>query len=194
LLRQRVLALRPGTYGDRGLRDERARQVRLLERVTLELELTASGQVATPGALPGDNPEDVRRIVAEARARLALLEGGGRPGAAETSAEIRKATTTLSNLLAPCLKCHVMSGARMAPVAAAEAVFEHARFTHKPHIEQTNCLACHKSVATSILAADVNEPGVASCMQCHKPSQSRSDCVTCHNYHPPSIARLVRRL
>jgi hypothetical protein len=194
LLRQRVLALRPGTYGDSGLRDERARKAKLLARVQLELQLTASGQVATPAAVPGDSAEEVRRMVSEARARLALLESGGRPGAAETPAEIRKATTTLSNLLGPCLKCHVMAGAKMAPVAAADVVFQHARFDHKPHVEQANCAACHKAVETSIRATDVNEPNVESCTACHKPSKSRSDCATCHVYHPPSIVRLVRSL
>jgi HAMP domain-containing protein len=158
LLRQRVLALGPGSYGDGGLRDERARQAKQLARVAVELELTASGQIATPAALPGDSAEEVRRMVDGARARLAALEAGGRPGAAETPAEIRKATTTLSNLLAPCLKCHVMTGAKMAPVAAVDLVFQHARFTHKPHIEQANCLACHKSVATSITAVAKQTP------------------------------------
>src|SRR5204862_7157938 len=134
------------------------------------------------------------RRVDDARARLAVLEGGGRPGAADTPAEIRKATTALSNLLGPCLKCHVMAGAKMAPVAAAEVVFQHARFDHKPHVEQANCAACHKAVETSIRATDVNEPTVASCTACHKPSKSRSDCGTCHVYHPPSIVRLVRSL
>ena len=120
-----------------------------------------------------------------------MLESGARPDLAETPAEIKKATTTLNNLLAPCLKCHVMDGAKMAPVAAAGIVFQHAVFTHKPHVEQANCLACHKSVEKSSRATDVNEPNAASCSACHAPSKARSDCAACHNYHPPSVARLL---
>ena len=190
-LRQRVLALRSGTYGDAGLRDERARKAKQLARVKLDLELTASGPVATPSVVAGDSAEQVRRRIDAARAQLAALGAGGRPGVADTPSEIRKATSSLSNLLAPCLKCHVMTGAKMVPVAAAGVVFQHARFNHKPHVEQAECLACHKTVATSIKATDINEPNVASCTTCHRPSESRSDCATCHDYHPRSITRLA---
>jgi hypothetical protein len=189
-----VLALRAGGDSDTGLRDERARQVKLLNRVKLELELSASGEVATQATMAVDANGEMQRMVQEARARLAMLESGGRPGTADTPTEIRKATSTLNNLLGPCLKCHVMTGAKMTPVNAADTVFQHARFDHKPHVEQATCLSCHKSVEGSIRATDINEPNVASCMTCHKPSKSRSDCVGCHDYHPPSIARLARSL
>ena len=79
-------------------------------------------------------------------------------------------------------------------LAAAGVVFGHARFDHKPHVEQTTCAACHKSVESSIRATDINEPAVASCAECHRPSKSRSDCATCHYYHPPSMTRLMRSL
>lgn len=192
-LRQRVLALRAGVDSDTGLRDERARQVKLLNRVKLELELGASGDLTMPARSLAANGE-TQRMVQEARTRLAVLESGGRPGTADTPTEIRRATSTLNNLLGPCLKCHVMSGAKMAAVNAADTVFQHARFDHKPHVEQATCLSCHKSVEGSIRATDINEPNVESCMACHKPSRSRSDCVGCHDYHPPSIARLARSL
>ena len=193
LLRQRVVALRPGTYGDEGLREERAQKAKLLARITLELDLTASGDVATPAASPAGSRDELQQRLDGAKARLASLESGTRPEVAVTPADVKKATTTLNNLLAPCAKCHVIEGAKIAPVSAAGTVFQHAVFTHKPHVEQANCLACHQSVVTSSKATDVNEPNAASCTVCHAPSKSRSDCATCHNYHPPSVARLLAR-
>ncbi len=191
LLRQRVVGLRPGSYGDDGLREERARKEKLLARVKLELELTVSGDVATPAATPAGSREELEQRLSRAQARLAALESGSRPGIADSPAEIARATTTLTNLLAPCLKCHIVDGARIAPVTAAGTVFTHAIFTHKPHVEQADCLACHKGVETSGKATDLSQPDVASCSVCHAPSKSRSDCAACHNYHPPSVARLL---
>jgi hypothetical protein len=191
VMRQRVLSLQPGSYGDAGLRDDRARTVKLLDRITVEIELAKRGDSASASAASGRDAAQLQTTLARLRTQLAALQSGGRPGTADTPADLRKATATLNNMLAPCLKCHVMDGARIAPVAADPKVFERSFFTHKPHVEQAGCAACHKSVETSTKATDVNEPGVANCQSCHQPSKARADCAACHFYHPPSLARLV---
>jgi hypothetical protein len=194
VLRQRVLSLQPGSYGDAGLRDERARTVKLLDRIKVEIELANQGDSASASAASGRDAAQLQTTLARLRRQLAALQSGGRPGTADTPADLRKATATLNNMLAPCLKCHVMDGARIAPVAADPKVFERSFFTHKPHVEQAGCAACHKSVETSTKATEVNEPGVANCQSCHQPSKARADCAACHFYHPPSLARLVGAL
>jgi hypothetical protein len=194
VLRQRVVALQPGSFGDAGLREQRARTVKLRDRVKLEVELARRGDQAPAAQAPARDAAQMMMLLARLRAQLAALQGGGRPGSADTPAEVRKATTTLNNMLAPCLKCHVMDGARIAPVAADPKVFERSWFTHKPHIEHADCASCHKSVETSTKSTEVNEPGVANCQSCHAPSKSRADCAACHFYHPPSLARLLGTL
>jgi hypothetical protein len=129
------------------------------------------------------------------RARLAILQTGGSPGAAETPDEIQDNTQALMDLLAGCRKCHAMDGARIARMKPSGVVFQRARFTHKPHVEQGGtCESCHGSVDKSKQATDLNEPGVAKCQECHTPSKSRADCAACHYYHPPSAARLFGTL
>jgi hypothetical protein len=194
VLRQRVLSLQPGSYGDAGLRDERARTVKLLDRIKVEIELAKQGDQAAASAASGRDAAQLQTSLARLKAQLAALQAGGRPGTADTTADLRKATATLNNMLAPCLKCHVLDGARIAPVAADPRVFERSVFNHKPHVEHADCASCHKSVETSTKATDVNEPGVANCQSCHAPSKARADCAACHFYHPPSLARLVGAL
>jgi hypothetical protein len=194
VLRQRVIALQPGSFGDAGLRDERNRTAKLLDRVKLEIELARRGDQAPAAAAPARDAAALQVLLGKLRARLAALQSGGRPGTADTPADVRKATAALSNLLAPCLKCHVLDGARIAPVAADPKVFQRSWFTHKPHVEHAECSSCHKSVETSTKSTDVNEPGVENCQSCHGPSKARADCAACHFYHPPSLARLIGTL
>jgi hypothetical protein len=78
----------------------------------------------------------------------------------------------------------------MRPVNAAVAVLEHAKFNHRPHvqqveIQQAGCETCHARISTSKKAEQVNLPGVAKCMTCHRPGRTRDDCAECHRYHPP---------
>jgi hypothetical protein len=168
--------------------------MKLLERVKLEIELAKRGDQAPAAQAPARDAAQMMMVLGKLRTQLAGLQTGGRPGSADTPAELRKATAALNNMLAPCLKCHVMDGARIAPVAADPKVFERAVFTHKPHIEHADCASCHKSVETSTKSAEVNEPGVENCQSCHAPSKARADCAACHFYHPPSLARLLGTL
>ena len=187
-LRQRVLMLRAGETPEQ----RRAHTQEMLNRVTLEIELAKSGETAAPSAIAAERD----RLAAQSRVailarRLAELT---RPVgvAARTPSSPDEALAAITSLAAPCLKCHVMDGARLAPVAATQRVFPGARFTHKPHVQQTDCLTCHGAVQTSKQATDLVVPAVASCQSCHAPSKAPSRCTTCHTYHP-AAADMVER-
>jgi hypothetical protein len=190
VLRQRVLLLRPAAGS---LEERRARTARMLDRVRLEIELAKSGETAAPSAVaPERDGRAAQVLTARLTQRLVRLNSVAdvAPGGAGSSAAVSGA---LAALAGPCLKCHVLDGPRLAPVAAAEPVFRHATFTHKPHVPQADCLTCHSGVSTSKAATDLIVPRVASCQACHGPSKVRSDCATCHTYHPtaaPDAAQL----
>ncbi|MDA1095077.1 MAG: cytochrome c3 family protein [Acidobacteria bacterium] len=191
-LRQWVLALRPGADGDAELRRRLRQRRRSMDRVRVEMELTAAGGSAPISALaPLRDNAAVRAELDTLRRRLADLEGGSRPGVALADDRERQGAQ-LESLLVPCLTCHELSGPKLAQVRVAEPVMTRARFDHAPHVIQTACAACHASVTTSGLATDVNVPGVETCQSCHRPREARADCATCHVYHPPSVAALLR--
>jgi antitoxin (DNA-binding transcriptional repressor) of toxin-antitoxin stability system len=191
VLRQQVLALRPGG-GDQELQHARARLAKTLDRVRLEIALTASGETAAPAAAaPPRDRRAIQALLDRLNQQLTFLAGGSRPGIVDDPNERAAAVQTLTGLLGPCLKCHVMDGARIAPVSAAQTAFQHATFTHKPHVGLADCLTCHAPIATSKQATDLVVPDVANCRQCHATSRARSDCQACHTYHPPSVASLL---
>lgn len=191
-LRQRALAVQPGDDGDDARRNRLDRRRRDLDRVRLALEFAEAGR---PGPAAAAASALDRRAAGEAlaaaRARLADLESGSRPGAALTDTERERQGATLESLLGPCLKCHELSGPRLAPVTGAGRVLSRARFDHAPHLLLGNCDTCHRSVTTSGFATDVNVPGVETCRACHRPDEARTDCAGCHQYHPPSAAALL---
>lgn len=190
-LRQRILAARPGADGDRAVERLLRRRRKDLARVRLELEFAAAGEPAPlRTAAPVRDRQAVQAELEASRARLADLEGGSRPGEASNDDRSRLGIA-LESLLVPCLKCHELSGPKLAPVTVAEPVMPRALFDHAPHVIQTECATCHASVDTSELATDVNVPDVASCRACHRPGEARADCAGCHVYHPPSVAALV---
>lgn len=195
-LRQRVLGLEPGTLGDTDLRRLRTQKDRLLQRVRLELELSATGENLPPAvAAPLSDRRATQAALKELAAQLAGLEGAARVNAPGTPEERETRIRVLESLLVPCSKCHELAGPKIAPVSAATSVMKHAIFSHAPHVKLApDCVACHGSVEKSKLATDVNVPGVANCQTCHKPSQTRADCATCHVYHPKSVAQLVKPL
>jgi hypothetical protein len=191
-LRQRVLALRQGADGDADLRRRIRRRRKDLDRVHLEMELAAAGDSAPVGtAAPLRDRAAVQNELGILRTQLAALEGGSRPGVALGEDRERQGFA-LESLFVPCLKCHELSGPKLAPVTVAEPVMTRALFDHAPHVIQAECAACHGSAATSGLATDVNVPGVENCQSCHQPNEARADCATCHVYHPPSVAALLR--
>jgi hypothetical protein len=195
VLRQRVLALEPGTSGDEATLRRRRQRQRQLARLVIERELAASTRDADdpPAQDASIDRAEVARALAQARARLAEIERAPRMTAPATEDERVSRANALESLLAPCLKCHELdaSRARMAPVRIAEPVMSRSIFNHAPHVTDTTCESCHGGVRTSKFATDVNVPGVAECRTCHKPSQIRATCTTCHVYHPPSAVRLA---
>ena len=188
VLRQRVLMLQPGNAT---LEERRARVQRMLDRVSLELELAAGGETAAPSAVP---PARDRRVVEPLLARLGgQLARLDRVPAAPSTVSAAAASAAIASLAGPCLKCHVLDGPRLASVAATSRVFRRAAFTHKPHVSQADCLSCHGGVTTSKLASDLVVPGIATCRTCHTPSQARNDCAACHTYHPDGAVELAAR-
>lgn len=195
MLRQRVLALSPGTSGDDATVRRRKQRQRQLDRLLIERELAASKGDADepPGQDASIDRAELGRALTRARARLAEIERAPRMTAPATEDERLARANALEALLTPCLKCHELdaSRARMAPVRIAEPVMARSIFNHAPHVTDTTCASCHGGVRTSKFATDVNVPGVAECQTCHKPSQVRATCATCHVYHPPSAVRLA---
>jgi hypothetical protein len=191
-LEQRVLALSPGADGPASRRRIIGQRQKSLDRVHLELELLRDGEEPPLRmAAPDSSSQETRAELERLRVQLAELSGISRPGVALTNEEQERLGFTLDSLLTPCVKCHELSGAELAPVTIAEPVMERARFDHAPHVIQAGCASCHASVATSGLATDINVPGVESCASCHRPSDARADCGTCHVYHPPSVAEML---
>jgi hypothetical protein len=218
-LRQRVLALRPGTIGDRELQRSRRARQKQLDRVRLELELLNSqADYEAPRAQDDSvDPKTLTDLLARLRMQLGELERAGRMSAAQSPEDRESRRNELDALLSRCLKCHDYdpTGVRMAPVRAAEPVMPRSIFNHAPHVTQTQCETCHDpspsktpptppkcdpgqratdrpfGVSWSQCGIDVNVPGVANCQMCHKPSQARAECETCHVYHPASPARLL---
>jgi hypothetical protein len=195
MLRQRVLALSPGTSGDDATVRRRKQRQRQLDRLVIERELAASkGDADDPPAQDASiDRAELGRALARARTRLAEIERAPRMTAPATEDERLARANALEALLTPCLKCHELdaSRARMAPVRIAEPVMARSIFNHAPHVTDTTCESCHGGVRTSKFATDVNVPGVAECQTCHNPSQVRATCATCHVYHPPSAVRLA---
>jgi hypothetical protein len=171
-LRQRVLALRPGSIGDGDLARNRRLRQRQLDRVQLELELAQAPDESEPAPTQDAriDPEAIEATLQRLRAQLTDLERTPRMSAAQ-SAEDREQ--------------------RRNELDAAEPVMPRSIFNHAPHTTQTQCDTCHASTRTSKLATDINVPGVANCTTCHAPSRTRSDCETCHIYHPRSAAQLL---
>ena len=195
VLRQRAIALQPGTAGDEAARHRRRQRQRQLDRLTIERDLAASARDRDdpPAQDATIDRAELSRALAAARARLDAIEQAPRMTAPATEDERLARANGLEALLAPCLKCHELdaSRSRMAPVRIAEPVMARSKFNHAPHVTETNCDTCHGSTRTSKYSTDVNVPGVATCQTCHKPSQVRAACATCHVYHPSSALTLA---
>jgi TolA-binding protein len=186
-LRQRVLMLRAG---DATIEQRRARTQRMIDRVSLEIELAKSGETAAPSAVAPQRDRTIAQpLVARLTRQLAQLNAA--PAAPPDTLTAAAAASAAAALAGPCAKCHVIDGGRLEPVAAASRVFRRATFTHKPHLPQSDCLSCHGAVTTSKHATDLVVPGVASCQTCHAPSKARTDCAACHTYHPAASAQLA---
>jgi hypothetical protein len=193
-LRQRVIAMRPGSTGDAELVKSRRQRQKQLDRIVLEIELLGSGEgyERPPAEDARIDSAGMDRTLQQLRAQLVQLERAPRMSA--VSPEDRGARQEeLNALVTACSKCHTLdaSGARIAPVRIAEPVMPRSIFNHAPHTTQANCDTCHGMVRASKLSTDVNVPSVKSCTTCHSPRQARADCETCHVYHPGSPAKLL---
>ena len=134
-------------------------------------------------------PRGTAQLAAELAAARAELAEDDRAMAA--SAELPPAQranrlSAVGPLTAACALCHVFDGAVQQPVKAGVPVLGRANYSHRPHLQQVACSACHGAVEESKTARDVILPGMATCSGCHRPGNSRSDCAECHRYHPPT--------
>ena len=213
-LRQRVLAMRPGSVGDDDLKRDRQQAQRQLDRLRLyeELEQHPRDRESTPAAENAVSRRQVDEVLQRVRAAIATrsaVPAMDRAADAEMLAGRREAFKGL--LTGPCTKCHVISegGGRLLPVRVAEPVMPRGIFNHAPHLTKATCEACHggrpsqgstpdataqarPSVWRSEYAEDVNVPGQAVCATCHSASKARATCETCHVYHASSPAKLIR--
>jgi hypothetical protein len=205
-LRQRVVALRPGTMGDEDLARLRRQRQRQLERLRFELELRQSSDApeSVPAqALAVDRP-GIDAALRQIRTRLFSLDGAPVMEEASDASALADRRDAASSLLSRCLKCHTLdaAGAQLAPVRIAQPVMPRSIFNHTPHVTRASCEACHgskkpdlaagqRSIWVSDEATDVNVPARAVCATCHAPSKTRDRCETCHVYHASSPATLV---
>lgn len=206
---------------DPGMKDVEAPHGVQPDRVAEFLERTYAAQVLSDDPklldayvpavrLPGKSPVDatVRKKRDEAVAR-ALTFLFPQPTAGPATS---KATNANS-----CLECHYYDEGRekgvptkVEPTKVPEVWYTHAAFDHTAH-RGVSCRDCHaKSYAleldgktpvpdASIVATDVNLPGLDNCVKCHAPAKGQGgwfassstagtggasyDCTECHRYH-----------
>lgn len=123
-----------------------------------------------------------------------------------TQAQLEEVDEFASFVAQPCLQCHRVERATIARVQADQRVLRRARFNHRAHVLQRDCLSCHDSIpffenldADGVTVADVdraaihNLPRVEQCQSCHTPTLSSDRCLTCHAFHPVKdhVSRLV---
>jgi hypothetical protein len=151
-----VLALRPGSTGDRELQRTRRGLQKQLDRVRLELELQGSADNEAPRA-QNDSVDQaaIQTTLADLQRQLAEIERSPRMSPVDTPEERESRKNDLDALLGRCLKCHEYdsSGVRLAQVRAAEPVMPRSIFNHAPHTTQTQCETCHDPTPSKVEAA-----------------------------------------
>jgi hypothetical protein len=182
---QRLNRLVGALSGKTSTDSDRSRAERSLARIRVQIELEPL-QMSAPR---GRDRSQLEGELALRRQDLADFDtcSGDFGGPVEREEQLVAA----KGMTAPCTKCHIYDASLMRPVNAAVAVLEHAKFNHRPHvqqveIQQAGCETCHANISTSKKAEQVNLPGVANCMNCHRPGKTRDDCAECHLYHPPT--------
>jgi c(7)-type cytochrome triheme protein len=189
-LRSALDALAAGTAGEAALMDRRAQKTRLLDRISLELEL--------PADAPGPTPEVVREQGAVIRSHATALQTelasldrplSSLPPLNVSADDARKGVKAL---LYACVTCHRLDaeGTALLPVKADLHQLSGASFSHKPHLAQTKCETCHIGVAASAAGDDALMPKVTTCQSCHNPSQARANCAECHRYHAQPLTAI----
>lgn len=118
-------------------------------------------------------------------------------------------TAFAGEVAAPCLQCHTMENALIARVQQDQRVLRRAKFNHRAHAIQRDCLYCHTNIPVDDFfeeetdvdpavdnATIQNIPRIDACRACHTSSQSSETCQTCHDFHPNTgvVAGMVRRL
>jgi hypothetical protein len=192
MLRLRVVRWKPGASGD-GVAALLAERLDERSRVADELDYRKKARVATSPR--GSQAADRKRLETRAEEATQRLQGlavvDGVPLAPVDEAGLAARKEAIAALAAPCIKCHRLDGAALAPMKIDLPVMPRSIFNHKPHTKLASCASCHavggKGALVSKKAVDVLVPDVASCRKCHRPSETRYDCTTCHRFHPQGI-------
>jgi c(7)-type cytochrome triheme protein len=147
-----------------------------------------NGRTPVPAAV-NDERANARAAVGTLRSRLLALETTDPVPPLEHD----RAVAAAKGLMNACLQCHRLDAneTTLRPVAAAVPPMRAASFNHRPHVLQTSCETCHKSIASSRAGVDVNLPAVATCQSCHDGARAPDTCATCHAYHPKSAVDLM---
>jgi hypothetical protein len=186
-LRRRVLAFSPGEVGVEMLTRVRDQRMAERERVRDEISLRRAGISSPAAPLLAAEQRALGDALRETRRRLREV-GDPAPQSAALTVEAKAAwLQALGVLTAACQKCHVLEGAKLLPVRAANPVLVRATFVHAPHLLRTDCAHCHAGVERSKRATELNFKGVETCQECHRPRSIRQDCQSCHRYHPRAM-------
>lgn len=173
----------PGQAGPNRALRERSERAAELARVAAEIALRQAGTPPARVALVSAHQGLLRQEIEALDSQRSDLGEAPAETALSPEARARKAAS-LEVLAAACKKCHVLSDGALAPVMAARPILGQARFSHRPHLLQLDCEACHAGGERSQVASDVNLTGIESCRECHSSAGVRQDCDSCHRYHP----------
>jgi c(7)-type cytochrome triheme protein len=189
-LRAALDELAAGSAGAAALLNRRSEKARLLDRIALELELSADAPGPTPAVVREQSTVIKNHAAALATELSALTQpASGLPPLAVSADEARKGVKAL---LYACVTCHRLDadGTSIAPVRADLHQLTAASFSHKEHLAQTKCETCHAGIDASASGDDTLMPKVATCQSCHNPSQAPANCAECHRYHAQPLTAI----
>ncbi len=151
-----------------------------------------------------EDVDTIRRRIAELRSRVEdpneELETAAFQPALRTdlTEEFRdKVMDVAADLASVCWTCHEGSETGMIQPQTDQRVLRNARFDHKAHVIQKNCLDCHTAIPFADFALNkekipkeldtaslINIPDVSLCQNCHRADLASDRCISCHDYHP----------
>lgn len=189
-LRSALEELAANTAGDAALTNRRDEKARLLDRITLELELSPAAQGPTPSVVS----EQLAILRSHAASLESELDALNRPASTlpPLTVSASDARKGIKALLYACMTCHRLDpdGTAILPVRADLHQLTSASFSHKEHVAQTKCETCHVGVADSASGDDALMPKVSTCQTCHNASQAPANCAECHRYHAQPLTAL----
>lgn len=121
--------------------------------------------------------------------------------------EVAAVESVVADLTEACRRCHAVTQATIARVAADQRTLGRAEFNHRVHVLQRRCLDCHTEIPVAELLGGEGEvdpridraeiqnlPAIDTCRGCHNPQVAADRCVTCHLFHPDRARRAQLQL